>query len=53
MTVNNVKLWAAILLIVAIIVCILYFVRVLSFEQSAVLLLGDIAAYPTGAAVLT
>lgn len=53
MTVNNVKLWAAILLIVAIIVCILYFVHVLSFESAGILLLGDIAAYPTGAAVLT
>lgn len=50
---NNRKLYAAILFIIAIVVCILFFVHVLSFEQSAVLLLGDIAAYPTGEAVLS
>lgn len=50
---NAIKLYAAVLLIIAILLCVLFAVHVLGFELAAVLLLGDIAAYPTGVALLT
>lgn len=53
MTFNAVKILALLLFIIAVIACTLFFTHTLTFDQSAIILLGDIAAYPTGAALIT
>jgi len=46
------KLLALVMLLIAVVVCVLYFLHALTFDQSVVLEIGDIAVYQTGALLI-